>query len=326
MTTNNLHSSSSTGKYSPSIIRSVILLFALCFPSVAACFLHINTCNNHKQAYIHHVTSTTTRNPLLLILQSTSEERGSSSGGLEKKKKDGYQFGDISKSVVRALGKSVTKVTGKEEYKFGDLSRWVDAQAKEKVNQFTNKDGEYQFGDISKEIIRRVRSGDFTLDDIVILCKVLISFGVGLQPVASFLPVKLLVEMLNYSIAADLGDKMVGAVATELDKRMKQAITGDEYYRIGDLTLRAVNKFTGNNEYSFGDITKKITNMNSSSSSSSSTNSASDETATERVELGVIGEDGVLDVEFVRELEQWDEKTEEIRNRVKSAPDYGQAG
>ena len=41
---------------------------------------------------------------------------------------------------------------------------------------------------------------------------------------------------------------MVGAVATELDKRMKQAITGDEYYRIGDLTLRAVNKITRKNE------------------------------------------------------------------------------
>lgn len=172
-------------------------------------------------------------------------------GEIEKAKEKGYQFGDISKSVVKALGTSVNKVTGKDEYQFGDISRWIDKQAKEKVNEFTNKDGEYQFGDISKEIIRRVRTGDFTLDDIVILCKVLISFGVGLQPVASFLPVKLLVEMLNYSIAADLGDKMVGAVATELDKRMKSAITGDEMYRIGDMTLRAVNKFTGKQEVRF---------------------------------------------------------------------------
>ena len=108
----------------------------------------------------------------------------------EKRKKDGYQFGDISKSVFKSFRENVNKLTGKDSYEFGDLSKWLDAKAKAKVQDYTKKDGDYEFGDISKEIIQRVRSGEYAIDDILFLCKVLIAVGIEFQPVASVLPVK----------------------------------------------------------------------------------------------------------------------------------------
>lgn len=186
-----------------------------------------------------------------------------------KKTKKGYQFGDITKTFIN-------KITNKDEYEFGDLSRHLDSKVKERiadineknkyefgdltrylVKDFTNSTN-YQFGDITKEIIRRVKSNDYTMEDLALLVKALVSFGVGLTPVASFLPVKLLVELLNYSIAGDLGTKVVSSISLEIDKRMKDAIMGDENYQVGDLTKKAVLKYTGREEYNFGDITKTV--------------------------------------------------------------------
>ena len=86
---------------------------------------------------------------------------------------------------------------------FGDLSRWVDARVKDKVNEFTGQEI-YVFGDLTREIAAQVVSRKWTLDDLVVLLKALLSFGVGLSPVASFLPIRLLVELLNYSIIGTL--------------------------------------------------------------------------------------------------------------------------
>ncbi len=202
------------------------------------------------------------------ILKSSSDDKNNEKN---KKKKRGYQFGDITKSIIN-------KITDKDEYEFGDLSRHVDAQVKSRIANLNEKNSyefgdlsrylvkdltnstEYKFGDITKAIVKKVKSNSYNMEDLALLVKALVSFGVGLTPVASFLPVKLLIELLNYSIAGDLGTKVVSSITLEIDKRMKEAIVGDENYKVGDLTSNAVKKavlkYTGRDEYKFGDITK----------------------------------------------------------------------
>lgn len=194
-----------------------------------------------------------------------------------------YRFGDISKFVGKNIAKGINKITGKSEYRFGDLSFWLDAKSKElvagglgkdsyefgdlsrlidsrvkdSVNALTGKE-KYEFGDLTKEITQRVLKQDYTLDDLALLMKALLSFGVGLSPVASFLPITLLVRLLNYSIASDVSNKLTASLAFEVDRRVKKALTGDSDYKIGDLTKRAILRFTGKAQYTAGDITRAI--------------------------------------------------------------------
>lgn len=66
---------------------------------------------------------------------------------------------------------------------------------------------------------------------------------------AGFLPVKLLVEVLNFSLVNDAAGKVTSALAMELDKRLKKSLLGDENYQLGDATKRtiadAVKNYTG---------------------------------------------------------------------------------
>lgn len=66
---------------------------------------------------------------------------------------------------------------------------------------------------------------------------------------AGFLPVKLLVELLNFSLLNDVGGKVASSLALELDKRLKKSLLGDENYKLGDATKRtiagAVKTYTG---------------------------------------------------------------------------------
>uniref|UniRef100_A0A7S4K5T6 Uncharacterized protein n=2 Tax=Odontella aurita TaxID=265563 RepID=A0A7S4K5T6_9STRA len=137
--------------------------------------------------------------------------------------------------------------------------------------EFTNKT-DYQAGDVSKEIFRRVRSGDYTVEDILLLCRILVTMGVSLSPVAASLPGKLLVEMLDFSLVQDLGGRFVGAITLELDRRMKQAVTGDASYELGDMTKNAFLKFIDKDEYKFGDITKTVLERVEESEKSGNTN------------------------------------------------------
>jgi len=145
-------------------------------------------------------------------------------------------------------------VTGNDEYEFGDLSRLVDSKIKDKVNDMTGSD-EYKFGDLTKEIVRRVASGSYTLDDLFMLLKAMSLVGASLSPVAGFLPVKLLVELLNFSLMNDIAGKVTSSLAIELDKRLKQSLLGDADYKLGDATKRtianAVEGYIGK-EYEFG--------------------------------------------------------------------------
>lgn len=127
----------------------------------------------------------------------------------------------------------------------------------------------YQFGDLTKEIVRRVASGKYTLDDLFMLFKALALVGASLSPVgeyrtintilvhlccfprqlshqlatpiiAGFLPVKLLVELLNFSLLNDVAGKVTSSLAIELDKRLKKSLLGDEDYKLGDATKKTI--------------------------------------------------------------------------------------
>ena len=164
------------------------------------------------------------------------------------KKKD-YEFGDLSKAIDKSVKEQVATMSGKDKdsYQFGDLSKLIDSKVKEQVNDFTNQES-YQFGDISKEILRRVKTRDYTLEDMMILLKILLAFGTGLSPVANFLPAKLLIELLDYSIVGDVTNKVTSALTQELDRRMKKAFTGDPDYQLGDISKRAILNYIGKDE------------------------------------------------------------------------------
>lgn len=190
----------------------------------------------------------------------------------------GYKFGSITKGLLKKTASAINEVTGNEEYIFGDLTKnvvrkftgkdnyqWGDittelvSKGGSFVSNFTGKE-EYVVGDISKEIIRKVSDGEYKLDDVLLLFKLLLTFGVGLTPVASALPVKLLLELINYSLATEVGERMLGALATTLDERFKEALTGNKDYKIGDLSKQAIMDFVGKSEgeYEFGDISRAI--------------------------------------------------------------------
>mmetsp|Transcript_41177 Transcript_41177/g.96587 ORF Transcript_41177/g.96587 Transcript_41177/m.96587 type:complete len:304 (-) Transcript_41177:120-1031(-) len=227
--------------------------------------------------------------------------------------KEEYEFGDLSRWIDAKAKEKVSELTEKEEYEFGDLSRWVDSRIKSAASEFTNKD-EYQFGDVTKEIASRVSKGDYTLDDLMTLFKILLTFGVGLSPVSSILPVKLLVEMLNYSIAQDVGGRLASALAMEIDRRFKDVVTGDPEYKFGDLTVRAINKFTGKGQYDFGDITRTVVSM---IEEEGQLENQSERGVGNKVLFGNVSDrklennseqNSILDAEVLSELASWEEK------------------
>ena len=269
----------------------------------AAAFLpHLH----HRPYFSTTITTTTTTNTCL-----NEKKKGYQFGDITKSlinkvtKKDKYEFGDLSKHLDSKVKENIANLTNKNEYEFGDLTRYI-------VSDFTNST-KYEFGDITKEIIRRVQTHNYTLEDLAILIKALVSFGVGLSPVASFLPMQLLINLLNYSIAGDLSTKVVSSITLEIDKRMKKAVTGDESYQVGDYTKKAILKYIGRDEYTFGDITKtvvesmetydkqkqEITAKNSGSSSSQKMETMQKTT--------FLSNDDDFD-QVLKELKSWDDK------------------
>ena len=172
----------------------------------------------------------------------------------------GYRFGDFTRGALNRFQGRVKSLTGKESYEFGDLSRFLDSKAKETVTKFTNKD-DYKFGDITKEIVRRLVDGEYSRDDLLLLLKIAATIGINMQPVAQILPIKVLLDLLNLSLEASVAqtvsEKVISSISNEIDARMKEMVTGDRNYQIGDLTKRAVARWTGK-EYEFGDVTKTI--------------------------------------------------------------------
>jgi hypothetical protein len=198
------------------------------------------------------------------------EKKGYRFGDLSKRLAKGitgkktYKFGDVSRFLDQQAKGSVSKLTNKTDYKFGDLTLWADSFAKEKVSNFTSKSG-YEVGDISKEVVRRARSGEYSLEDMFLALRILLSAGASLSPIASVLPIKILFELLNFGLAQDITGKLVEVIAVSLDERVKKAVTGDSNYQLGDLTkkktVEALAKFTDKESYEFGDISRKVAQL-----------------------------------------------------------------
>ena len=233
--------------------------------------------------------------------------------------KDEYQFGDLSRWLDLQAKRKVNELTDKNEYEFGDLSRWIDARVKENVNAFTGSE-DYQFGDVTKEIAKRVANRNYDLSEIVILCKALLSFGVGLSPVSGLLPVKLLVDMINFSIMTDVNEKLIGALTLELDRRMKQAMVGDPDYALGDLTKKAILNFIDKEKYTFGDISKKVFNSLEDKDKPLEKVELFSGTNSKVIDIGSGESPGdkstsdialpLMDSEIIKELEEWDKLRE----------------
>jgi len=171
---------------------------------------------------------------------------------------DGYQFGNITKGVLGKFQTEVNSLTGNSHYNFGDFSRWYGQQGKGYVGTwvegFTDK-AEYRFGDVSKELLRRFQTGQYTQDDVWLFLKIISLVGMNLQPVVAGLPVKVVMDMLEVSVGQQVSGKVAGMLSNEVEQRMKLFVTGDKDYQVGDFTKQAV---LGKKEYEFGDLTKRM--------------------------------------------------------------------
>ena len=251
----------------------------------------------------------------------------SKDGKKKKKKKSGYQFGDLTKSFFRkSVEPNINKITGKSEYRFGDLTKHL---AKNMTSSFTGRDCndedyEYEFGDItkawvanftgqkdgyrvgdlSKAVIRRVRSGEYKVEDMWLMLRVLVALGAGLTPVAQVLPVKLLLQLLDVALTQEVGERLVGALASVLDERFKEALTGDPNYQIGDWTKRAVLKYIDKDEYEFGDIVKTLQRKMEAEKKQQQQQEVKKETPIRKQErIGML-----LNEKALQEVEEWDKK------------------
>jgi hypothetical protein len=278
--------------------------------------------------------------PLPLRVSSSLERRRrrfasfAQSSGDKGGQKKGYQFGDISRFLAKQAATQIKKVTQKDSYEFGDLTRFLDRQAKSKVADWTgsseyefgdltrfamstvrsrvsnftshvDKDRKpaYQFGDITREVLRRAQAGEYDTSDLFLALRVLLSAGVGLTPMMSMIPVRWLLDLVNLGLAQDIGGRLMEVLASALDERMKIAITGDAKYQLGDLTkkqlTRAITTFTGKDEYEFGDISRKLASLNNSQSHASAQDVVQVETPHSEI---------FLTNETFSDLEDWDRR------------------
>jgi len=149
------------------------------------------------------------------------------------------------------------------------IIQWIDGYAKEGVSntnslakiavlKFTGK-SKYVFGDIAREIIRRASSSSVSLQDLMLLLKIFLTVGASFTPLAKFLPLTVLLDMLNVSIESRVGGRLLQVLAESIDERFLAAFTAEE---LGDLAKRSllagITAFTGRNRYEAGDIEQAV--------------------------------------------------------------------
>lgn len=214
-----------------------------------------------------------------------------------KEGKDGYKFGDLTRGLLKKGTEKINEITGKEgdyefgdlsrhldtkakqrilksrqninttndereySYQFGDLSRWASHLVEEKAAEFTGTD-DYKFGDVTKTVLHRVRSGEYRVDDVYLALRILATAGISILPITNALPLKMLLQLAEADLVKDVGIRITESVATSLDARFKQALTGKSDYQLGDWTRdrlkQQITKFTGKENYEFGDIFRAL--------------------------------------------------------------------
>ena len=248
-------------------------------------------------------------------------------------RRQGYRFGDLTR---RLIGDQVNQLTGKdatkgETYEFGDLSRWIDGRIKARICDLTGKEGDndyewgdltawaiqqvsnttrnftgketYEVGDLSKEVLRRVQRGEYDIQDVWLACRILLSAGLGcLTPVASVLPLRTLLNLVNVGLAQEVSGRLLEVLAGFLDRRVKHALTGNADYQLGDLTKArlqsAIGRFTGKETYEVGDITRAVQKLAVASSKQEGRSSSKGD-ATQTISM---------EEKSLKELEEWDAK------------------
>jgi len=142
------------------------------------------------------------------------------------------------------------------------LFQWLDSQAKNTASSAKNTTSAAtgQAKSIARKLIEVTCSSDYKISDILLLLKVSLAIGASFGPLAKILPVTVLLQMLNVSLEARLGGKILEMLAESLDERFVAAITAEE---LGDLAKRsltgAILAFTGKESYEAGDIERAVT-------------------------------------------------------------------
>ena len=172
-------------------------------------------------------------------------------------------------SAATTASTGLTSLTERGRSDATNAIQWTNAQAKGTATAantqartlilgFTGKN-DYQFGDVSKEVLRRISSTDYNIQDIMLLLRVMLVLGASFGPLAKLLPITALLEAMNVSLEARIGGKILEVLAESLDKRFVAAFTADE---LGDMAKRsvllAIGNFTGKTTYKEGDIQRAV--------------------------------------------------------------------
>lgn len=169
--------------------------------------------------------------------------------------------GSGAKVVAVAATSSVSQLVEKGGSDVSTVIQWLDAQGRVAVNatRDTTYAANVQAKAVAKELIRLAKSSDLSISDILLLLKVLIVLGASFGPLAKILPVTVLLNMLNVSLEARVGGKILEVLAGTLDERFTAAFTAEE---LGDLAKRslkgAITAFTGKESYETGDIERTV--------------------------------------------------------------------
>jgi hypothetical protein len=198
-------------------------------------------------------------------------------------------------SVANAAGSNLSQLAERGSLSVSNVIQWLDAQGRgtAKVAKDTAVAADAQARAVAKELIRQTTSADYSISDVLLLLKVLVVLGASFGPLAKLLPVTVLLNMLNVSLEARLGGKILEVLAESLDERFLAAFTAEE---LGDLAKRslrgAIISFTGKEAYEQGDIQRAVT----------STDNVDDNDATSSPP-----ELSILELSVGPEFAQWDE-------------------
>ena len=176
-----------------------------------------------------------------------------------------YRVGDVTKWLLREIRNTPSSASS---YQFGDLTKsWV--------SNYTGEE-EYKVGDLSRAVLRRVESGEYSVGDVFLAMRVLLWAGfTTFAPVVGNLPLTLVVNLINFGLAQEVSGRLTTALAEWLDQQLKKALTGNAKYVLGDITRERLEqglaKFTGREQYEIGDITRTIQRIQSNSVNKNST-------------------------------------------------------
>lgn len=178
---------------------------------------------------------------------------------------DVFDFAEKGIIEISSLSRNGTE-------RLGEVAKWINAQtksgteivgfkAKSLVLKFTGKD-EYTFGDITYELIRRIATKEITVQDTILVIKILVALGASIGPLAKALPLTILLEALNLSLEQKVGAQVLDALALSIDNRIIAAFSSDDKVQIGDAVKRTVLTgvlaFTGKAKYESGDIRRVV--------------------------------------------------------------------